>query len=316
MKIQRAVPLKKYTTFQIGGPANYFCIAKTNNELIGALNFAKGKKLPFFILGGGSNLLISDAGFRGVVIKPLNTDYKILACRRGRQNTEMHIGAGANLGRIVGATARAELSGLEWAAGVPGTFGGAVRGNAGAFGKDMAQSIRSVDVYDSKAGKIFLLENNGCKFGYRDSIFKSKRHLIILSANLILKKAEKDKILEKMKEYLNYRREKHPQDSSAGSIFKNFPFSVYSFQKLTKKFPELEQFQARKDIPAAFLIAQCGLKGKKIGGAQISEKHPNFIINNGNAKANDVVELINFAKKSVKAKFQIKLTEEIQFLGF
>ncbi len=307
MEIQRAVSLKKHTTFKIGGPADYFCAVKSKDELADALKFAKGKKLPFFILGSGSNLLVSDNGYVGVVIKMQNAKCKI-------QNSIIAAEAGVNLQKLQAAAADAELSGLEWAAGIPGTFGGAVRGNAGAFGNNMAQSIERVETYDSKAGKIVALKNNDCKFGYRTSIFKFHPYLIILAASLILQESDKEKIRKKMNEYLNYRRERHPQGFSAGSIFKNF--SIKNNQTLLKKFPEFEQFQERGDVPAAFLIAQCGLNGKKIGEAQISQKHPNFIINLGNAKANDVVKLMELVKKSVKEKFKIKLEEEIQLLGF
>lgn len=265
MQFQRSIPLKNYTTFKIGGRAKWFCIAESKDDLIEAIKTAKKKKLPFFILGGGSNVLISDKGYQGLVIKYQNPQ----------------------LGDFVG-------RGLEWAAGIPGTIAGAIRGNAGAFGKSMQDAVKTVEVFDAKTQKIKIFKNKDCKFSYRNSIFKKNPNLIILSAKIKTKKAHCSHTgnSKKIREYLNYRKARHPQEPSAGSIFKNFP-----------------------DIPAAKLITQCGLLGKKIGQAQISTKHPNFIINLGGAKAKDVLRLINFAKRKVKNKFGKKLEEEIQFLG-
>jgi len=258
MKLQKNVLLRNHTTFRIGGRARYFFGAKTKKELVGAINFAKKMKLPFFILGGGSNLLVSDKGYRGVVIK-----------------------FGRSLSLYVS-------KGLDWAAGIPGTIEGAVYGNAGAFGKSMENAVKTVEVFDTKNGKIRIFKNKDCRFGYRNSIFKKKKNLVILSVEIKLGKSNPKKI----KEYLDYRKQHHPRLPSAGSIFKNVG-----------------------EIPAAILIHQAGLTGKKIGQTQISEKHSNFIVNLGNAKAQDVKKLISFVKKSVKKKFMVVLKEEIQYLS-
>lgn len=276
MSIKRSLPgvktnisLKNYTTFRIGGRAKYFFEAKTKKDLIEAVRLAKKTKLPFFILGGGSNLLVSDKGFNGLVIK-----------------------FGHPLSFYVS-------KGMEWAAGIPGTIEGAVYGNAGAFGKSMGDEVKSVEAFDAKTEKVETLKNKDCRFGYRKSIFKKKKNLIILSVEIKSGKSDSKKI----KEYLDYRRQRHPQLPSAGSVFKN-PTSV----DRTK--------QGIGDTPAAILIHQAGLTGKKIGQAQISEKHSNFIVNLGGAKAKDVKKLISLVKKSVKKKFKIKPEEEIQYLGF
>lgn len=308
MQIQRAVPLKKYTTFRIGGLAEYFCAVKTTDELIEVSAFAKAKKLPFFILGGGSNLLVSDKGFGGLVIKIENCKLKI-------ENSCIIADAGISLGKLVNAAANASLSGLEWATGIPGaTVGGAIRGNAGAFQAEMKDIVQMVETVNSKDLKIKKFNHRDCHFSYRSSIFKKNPNLIIISAELNFKKEKEDKVKEKSRKILNYRKLHHPSQFSAGSIFKNLQFTVHSFQKLVKKYPEFKQFKKRGDIPAAFLISECGLKGKKFGRAEISEKHPNFIINLGGAKASDVLALINLVKKSVKQKYQINLEEEIQLL--
>jgi len=255
--VKKNVLLKNYTTFRIGGPAKYFFVAKTKENLIKVILVAKKLRLPFFILGGGSNLLVSNKGFDGLVIK-----------------------FGQPLSNYVS-------RGLEWAAGIPGTIEGAVYGNAGAFCKSMKDAVESVEVFDTKTGKIEIFKNKGCQFGYRDSIFKKKKNLIILSVEIKPGKSNPEKI----KEYLDYRKQRHPRLPSAGSVFKNIGAT-----------------------PAAILIHRAGLTGKKIGKAQISEKHSNFIVNLGAASAKDVKKLINLAKKSVKKKFGIVLEEEIQFL--
>ena len=321
-EIKKNVLLKNYTTFKIGGRAKYFFEAKNKEDLIKAISLAKKFKLPFFILGGGSNLLVSDKGFKGLVIKIQNTKYKI-------QNTKIMAEVGVMLGELVNVSAKTGLSGLEWAVGIPGTVGGAIHGNAGAFGKSMKNVVKEVEVFDLSNEKIKTFKNKDCQFDYRESIFKKNKNLIILSTKLKLKKEKKSKIERKMREYLNYRKEnQHLNLPSAGSVFKNYELRLQPAHhppeksgpiknyELVKEFPELREFNKKNLIPAAWLIEKCGLKGKKIGGAKISEKHANFIVNLGEAKAEDVKKLINLAKKKVKNKFSITLEEEIQFLGF
>jgi UDP-N-acetylmuramate dehydrogenase len=269
VKFKKNVLLKNCTTFRIGGRARYFFEAKTKKDLIEAINLAKKMKLPFFILGGGSNLLVSDKGYKGVVIK-----------------------FGRSLSSYVS-------RGLDWAAGIPGTIEGAVYGNAGAFGKSMEDAVKSVEGLDVKTGKIRIFKNRDCRFGYRNSIFKKRKNLVILSVEIKSGKSNPKKI----KEYLDYRRRRHPRLPSAGSVFKN-------------PAPSSGTGRGIGDTPAAILIHQAGLTGKKIGQAQISEKHSNFIVNLGNASAKDVKKLISFVKKSVRKKFKIKLDKEIQYLGF
>ena len=309
MKVQRNISLKKYTTFQIGGPANYFLAASSKEELVEAIEFAKSRGSSPLILGGGSNLLISDKGYGGIVVKVENCWLEI-------KGGEITAGAGVKLSALVKKAVENSLSGFEWASGIPGTLGGAVRGNAGAFEGEMADNVEKVEIYDIKRGKTEFLSNKECQFGYRTSVFKKNPNLVVLSAKLALEEGDKEKIKEKVENYLNYRREKHPKEPSAGSVFKNVRVSPPEFQSLIKKFPELKQFQGREDIPAAFLIDRCGLKGKEVGSAQISELHPNFIINLNGAEAKDVLKLIELTKAKIKEKFGIELEEEIQYLGF
>ena len=293
-KIQRNVLLRHYTTFKIGGPAKYFFVAKTKKDLIKAVKVAKKINLPFFILGGGSNLLVSDEGFDGLIIKIKNQNLKIKNANQKSKIIEAE--AGVSLSQLVSVSLKNSLTGLEWAVGIPGTVGGAIWGNAGAFGKSMKDIIKSVKVLEvkNKKSKIKNLTNRDCRFGYRDSIFKKNPNLIILSTEIKLEKGNKKEIKEKMKENLTYRKQTQPLSfPSAGSIFKN-----------------------PKDYFAAKLIEKTGLKGKKIGNAQISKKHANFIVNLKRAKAIDVIQLINLVKKEVKKKCGIDLKEEIQYLGF
>lgn len=288
LKIEENVPLAKHTTFKIGGKAAFFLTVKDREDLVSGINWARENKLPFFILGNGSNLLVSDKRFDGLVVKMFNTECKIF-------KNEIIAGAGVKLGNLLDLAVKNSLGGIEWMAGVPGTLGGAIYGNAGAFGKSMKNSVESVEVFDSKQNKIYQFKNKNCKFRYRESIFKNKKELVIISAKLKLEEKNKEDIKEKIQKNLFQKKEKQPLNfSSAGSIFKNPKDSGFS---------------------AGELLFKAALSGKKHGGAQISEKHANFIVNNGDAKAKDVVYLINLAKKTVKNKFGIKLEEEIQYLG-
>jgi len=303
--LKKNVSLKNYTTFKIGGPAKYFFETKNKKDLIKAILVAKSKKLPFFILGGGSNLLVSDEGFRGLVIKILFSKSYFL-------NSQISAEAGTILAELLSATLNTGLTGLEWAAGIPGTVGGAIYGNAGAFKKSMKDITKTVTVLEIKNQKsnIKNLRNKDCKFCYRNSIFKQKKNLIILSATLQLKKGNKLKIEKRIKEYLNYRKETQPLNfPSAGSVFKN-PKN-FSAGELGE-----EDKSSSLSFAAARLIEECGLKGKRIGNVKISEKHANFIVNLGGGKAKDVKKLINLAKKKVKEKSGITLEEEICYLGF
>jgi len=257
--LQENVSLAEYTTFKIGGPAKYFYIVKTTNDLIKATEFAKNKRLPYFILGGGSNLLVADNGFDGMIILMNNEKLEI-------GNYRIIAEAGVKLSALVKASVENNLTGLEWATGIPGTIGGAVKVNASAFGSNISELVRDVK------------EDNN----------------IIFSIELELKKGNKEISKKLIKEYSQKRKNTQPLEyASAGCIFKNVP-----------------------GYGAGRLIDQAGLKGVKIGQAMISDKHANFIINLGGAKAKDVVELIDLIKQKVKDKFNIELEEEINYLGF
>lgn len=285
------ISLKDYTSYRIGGNAKYFFVAKTKEDLINAIKKSKQDNLRFFILGGGSNILFPDFGFDGLVIKLELDNVEV----RGEQ---IYAQAGVNLREVINLALDNELAGFEWATGIYGTVGGAIRGNAGAFNQFISNITHSVEVL--KIDTLEVSEMESYDAGYRDSCFKRNDNLIVLSSVFNLKKGNKDKIKKEMDKILDYRKKRHPLDyPSAGSVFKNVTGL------------NIEQFKDLGYVPAGYLIEQAGLKGKIIGGAQISEKHANFIVNVNNAKAKDVLALIDLIKKTILEKYSVKMEEEI-----
>jgi len=288
------VLLKNYTTFKIGGPAKYFLIAKTKEDLVNALKFSKESKVPVFIFGGGSNILVSEKGFNGLVIK-IDID------QIGFNGNKAVVGAGVNLTKLAYDSAEKGLSGLEWAAGIPGaTIGGSIYGNAQAFGTKISDIVESVQALNLKTLEVESFTKEECRFSLKNSLFKENKNYIIIFATLKFENKNRKEIQEKIKEFLNYRKEKHPSSlPNAGSVFVNPEMKIEN-KKLLEKFPELEEFNKKGTIAAGYLIAKAGLVGKKIGGAQISQIHANFIINTGGATSKDVLDLIKLAKEKVK----------------
>ena len=336
--IQENISLANYTTFKIGGPSKYFFIAEDEKKIKKAVSAARELNLKYFILGGGSNILISDKGFDGVVIKVESRKLKVES--RKLESKTIYADAGTNLGTLVKFSVDNNLTGMEWAIGIPGTLGGAIRGNAGAFNYSISDFIKTVEVLDAQEeknkklkistcggsaeggkvqnhnSKLKTFKNKDCGFKYRNSIFKRNKNLIILAAEIRLEKGDSEISEKKIQEYLQKRKSVQPLEyPSVGSIFKNILFSKVS-SKTFKKCPQIEQFRQAGKIPAGWLIENAGLKGKKIGGAQISEKHSNFIINTGNASAEDVVILISLIKQKIRNKFDLQLMEEIEYAGF
>ncbi len=287
--LQSNVLLKKYSTFRIGGKAKYFVEANTTKELITILKTIKEYQIPFYVIGGGSKLLISDNGFDGLVVKTNNKDLEI------KDNT-MIVGAGVFTNHLIQKAKKESLTGVEWLAGIPGMVGGSISGNAGAFDGLMEDIIKEVEVFDLKTGKIINFNNKNCQFGYRSSVFKRNPELVILSATIELEKGNQKEIKKEMEKYFEHRRKHHPlQYPSVGCIFTN---------------PVVDG----KEIPAWKVVVDCGLDGKKIGNVKVSEKHSNFIVNLGEGKASEVEELINLIKTTAQEKLGISLTEEVQYL--
>lgn len=304
MNIQQNIPLKDFSNYGIGGPAKFFAELKSLNDLK-EIDFSKFNEL--FVLGGGTNVLIPDKGFDGLVVYSNIKGIKL-------NRDELHLGAGEQIEDILNFCVQHSLSGLEWAGGLPGTIGGAVRGNAGAFKGEIKDNVFSVQSYDIRTKKFTTRNNKQCEFGYRMSFFKKNPHEIITSVVLKLAKGDKSSIQQQTQEKIDYRNLKHPMDyPNIGSTFKNISLDRVS----DKQKEEFAAFIKNDPFPVVLvtkLLALAGLKGKREGEAQISDKHPNFIVNLGNAKASDVLSLVQLAKKTIKEKWGIDLEEEIQIL--
>ena len=286
-KIMYNEPMRNHTSFKVGGNADLFVSVVNEDELKQALNYAKLKNLPITIIGNGSNLLVSDNGIRGLVIK---IDIQFFKIEDNKKDIVVKVGSGNKMMALGIQLKEKEISGFEELSGIPGTVGGAVFMNAGAYGKEMKDIVVSTKCMD-KDGKIFELSNEDQKFEYRSSIFNQKEY-IILETKLKLEKGNKENIEQKMKEYLNKRKEKQPLEyPSAGSTFKR-----------------------QEGIITAKLIDECGLKGYKIGGAMVSEKHAGFIVNTGDATAKDVIDLIKYVKDKVYEKYGVEIEEEIKLI--
>jgi len=308
MKFLKNVSLKKFNNFRIGGKAKYFLKAKNISEIKKALVLAKKLKVKIFVLGEGTNILFNDKYFDGLVLVP-----EIKFIKKINKNI-VRVGAGVKVEKFLNFLVKNELSGLEWAGGLPGTIGGAIRGNAGAFGGEIKDNLVQVKSIEINTLKEKIRNNRECLFDYRFSIFKNENlKEIILWADFKFKKGKKEKILKDINEKINYRKERHPMEyPNIGSIFKNV--SVENFKKEFIEYfksKNIIKIDPKPVIPAAFLISECGLKGKKYNDACISAKHPNFIVNLGKAKAKDVKKLMNLIQKKVKKIFQINLEKEI-----
>ena len=278
--------MSKHTSYRIGGPAKIFFAPANRDELIQGLEFSKSNKMNIFFIGSGSNLLVSDQGINGMVIS-IKKSFRNFSIN----NTRVFAETGTMLGRIVNSTIKEGLTGLESLVGVPGTLGGALIMNAGAYGSEISNYLKSVEVV-TKEGVIKKYQSEDMKFSYRNSNFSDEE--ILISAEFELNKANKEEINKKKIHANKGRRSSQPlKFRSAGSVFKN-----------------------PKEGSAGYFIEKAGLKGFRSGNAEISEKHANFFINYGDAKAEDLVKLILTAKKSVKKLFNINLELEIQTLGF
>jgi len=309
-RLEENVLLKNYTTFRIGGPAKYFLRTSDSKELKKAIEKAIKEKIEFLVIGGGSNILFSSEGFDGLVIVYKIGNIKERPLIEKIKEDIFKVDAAIPLFSLI--SEMKSFSGLEWGIGIPGTLGGAINGNAGAFGESISGSIERVFALEVKNGEVSekTFNKKECCFGYRNSVFKNNSELLVVSAELKLFKAEEGKVEEAIKNNLEKRIKKQPKGFSAGSVFKNYYGKIE--ESIINNYPELKTFNDKESIPAGILIELCGLKGKQIGDAKISDEHANFIINLGSATSDDVISLINLTKKSVKEKFLIDLQEEIK----
>lgn len=305
-QVEKNVALAPLTTFKIGGSAQYLFEAKTTEDVKKAIGAATKIGMPFFILAGGSNILFSDKGFQGLVIVIENTDWSI-------NGTEVVAEAGVSVDTLVTETGRRGLSGLEWAGGLPGSIGGAVRGNAGAFGGETKDTLTEVEVLDEN-NEVRTISNKECEFGYRTSVFKEK-NWIILSATFQLHKGDTEEIEKIAASNIEYREKRHPLEyPNAGSMFKNCDVKNVSAD-IQEQFKDVLKVDPFPVLPTAALIDRAGLKGMKEGQAQVSEKHPNYIVNLGGATAQDVLTLIKKVKSVIKEKYGVELEDEVQYVS-
>src|SRR3989344_3142891 len=311
--IRENVLLAPFTVYSIGGQARYFAEARTGEEIHEAVAFGRDKGVPFFILGAGSNILVSDTGFPGIVIHVVGGEI-------GVRGETIRADAGVKMAALAAAASRASLTGFEWGIGIPGSVGGSARGNAGCFGGGGGDGVSRVGVLDTNDRELLVREfsSGDCEFGYRHSIFKLHPEWIILSVTLSLEKGNSDGIRERIQRITRERTQKQDIGTkSCGCIFKNAAWDAAGGKEfLLRRFPEFFEIADRPNIPAAFLVDRAGLKGERAGNAVISQKHANFFVNDGGASAEDVRELIRRAQEGVGQKYGIELEPEIQYVGF
>lgn len=282
-------PMSKHTSLKIGGNADYFVIVSSVDELKNVINLASKNNIKFYIIGNGTNLLVKDGGIRGIVIK---LDFKSFKIKRSSNEIFITAESGMSLAALASVALKEEIAGVEFLSGIPGTIGGAIRMNAGAYGSEM-KDILVRSRYMTYDGKIKTLTLDEHKFEYRNSVFANLKDVIIIDTTIKGEKGNKEEIENQIKEYSKLRKEKQPLEyPNAGSTFKR-----------------------KEGYITAKLIDECGLKGYSIGDAEVSIKHAGFIINKGKATANDILNLTQHIKCEVKKKFDVDIELEIIVLG-
>lgn len=281
-------PMKAHTNFKIGGNADVFVIAKSIEDIQTILKITKEHKIPLTVLGNGSNVLVSDKGIRGIILKIDLNNYVI---EKQQDYAKIEVEAGVLLGMLSQILLKEQIANFEFAAGIPGTIGGAIRMNAGAYGGEIKDIVKDVTYLDENANLI-TISNEQCMFSYRHSIFSNQKGIIV-KATLQLPYGNKEEIKQKMEEFAQSRKEKQPIHlPSAGSTFKR-----------------------GEDFITAKLIDECGLKGYSVGNAQVSTMHAGFVVNLGEATATDVLNVIEYVKQVVLEKKGKKIELEIELLG-
>lgn len=300
--------MKNHTSFKIGGPAEFFIKADNIEQIKGVLKIAKENNIPLKVIGNGTNILVKDNGIKGIVLKINLTNIQIQTNEYKKQNSEqlkmvaeeqevynkqaiVTVGAGVSLSMLAQKLMKQSISGFEFASGIPGTIGGAITMNAGAYGKEFKDIVLETKYMDTQ-GNVYTIDNKQHKFEYRNSIFKNNEYIILETVLLLNQLEDNESIKQKMQDLLAQRKEKQPINPSAGSTFKR-----------------------GNDFITAKLIDESNLKGYSIGGAQVSEKHAGFIINSANATAKDVIELIEHVRQTVNQKFNKNIELEIEIIG-
>ena len=304
LTVSLGTPLSRFTRFAIGGPADAFAETCSEEAFMAAMEAARAESIPVMVIGGGTNLIVSDDGFRGLVIR-------FRADRMASEGTRISVGAGAVLQDLVDFANRRGLRGLETLAGIPGWTGAAIYGNAGAYGHAISERVVEARFFDGKSVRVF--DNAACEFRYRESIFKAHKEWIIFSAGLALDPADAAELERTSAEILAVRNRKFPPSMKcAGSIFKNFllkdlPADVASMV------PAAVVREGK--VPAAWFLEQVSAKGMRRGDIQVADYHANLIYNAGEGTARDLCAVIAELKRRVRDRFDIEVEEEVQYVG-
>jgi UDP-N-acetylmuramate dehydrogenase len=311
IRIRRNISLARHVYYRIGGKARYYFEPRNGQEIEAAVRWAFGRDIPFMFLGAGTNMLFSEKGYDGLIIQYMHKEID-------REPGGIRISAGTQMSDAVEYFASRGLCDLSWAGGLPGTVGGAVFGNAGCFGGEIKDGILEVEsiVCDRIAGRVEPLVRSAadCRFAYRDSLFKRDGNEIVTSVLLQATPGDPDAVQAEVESHIEYRRRFQPLEyPSAGSTFKNIPFLSVS-EKVRSEFADVVKTDPVPVIPVAAILDRLGLKGHRIGGGEISAKHPNFFINRHKAKSTDIIGLIEMAKAMSWQRYGIVLEEEIRIV--
>ncbi|MGL5296637.1 MAG: UDP-N-acetylmuramate dehydrogenase [Culicoidibacterales bacterium] len=281
-------PLSRHTTLRVGGCARYLIYPKDVESIQGIIDFCCEHSMKFKVIGRGSNLLASDQNFLGVVLK-LDRSFNHIQF----EGNEVTVASGYSMMRLAKEVVKRGFTGFEWASGVPGNIGGGVYMNAGAYGRDISHNLLRVQVIN-RDGQLFWLDNHECQFSYRTSIFQTRKDLVVLQAVFSFEIGNIEKSIQQMDSWREYRQSTQPlQLPNCGSIFRNPP-----------------------NQSAGKMIEDLGLKGKRIGGAQVSEKHANFIVNVDQATAQDIADLIAYVQKAIQDHYHIELHQEVEYFNW
>jgi len=301
----RDVPLARYTRFGIGGPADLFVETAHTDDFIEALRIVRLSGIPFVVIGGGTNLIVADSGFRGVVLRLINR-----AIRATGDN--VYVESGAVLQDLVDFTIDRGLKGLDTMTGIPGFTGAAIYGNAGAYGHSIAERIARVRFFDGES--IREIDNAACEFHYRESIFKRNKSWIVLSADMALEQADTRALRESAGKILDIRNRKYPPTMKcAGSIFKNF-LAAELPASVVRQIPEKVVIEGK--VPSAWFLEQVGARGMRQGDIQVADYHANLIYNDGAGSSDDLLAIVAELKDRVARRWGIRLEEEVQYVGF
>lgn len=304
LAIRNDAPLSEYTRFGIGGPADLLVDARTEASMIAALDAIRGSGAPFEVIGDGTNLIVSDAGFRGVILRYRGSAIRV-------DGLVVQVEAGAVLQTLVDATIAHGLAGVHTMTGIPGSVGAAVYGNAGAYGRSISQSVHNVRYYDGS--RVGNLSNTECEFQYRESIFKKNKSWIILSTDLRLESGNAAELGANAERIRKIRDEKYPPTMRcAGSIFKNLLLAGLD-GGVQSRVPASVVREGK--VPAAWFLDEAGVKGMRIGGIHVADYHANLIYNSGGGTAVELCEVIRNCKQRVEEAFGLVLEEEVQYIG-